>query len=200
MAKIKPLTEKDFHEYIYKVFTSVFTSNDPFNKPIASSLYCRAILYPIAYKLETIELQAVALAAQAVGDNGFYLTVTERPNEVEQDRPYHWYIPVEDLESYYKLSSPFVLENTLYSHEGKWGMIISHEQHAVIGGSDLFLDTLFSHLLVSADQQLTEFLSTWKENYTRFQTDIAWLPELLAHVYGEEKAKVLLMQVGLMQE
>lgn len=200
MPEIKPLTERDFQERVLQVFNSVFISNDPFDKPIAPSIPNRAILYPIAYELETIELQAVALAAQAVGDNGFYLSVIERPSEVEQNRPYHWYIPLEELKKYHALSYPFVLENAIYSPRGKWGMIISHEQHAVVGGDNIFLSTLLSHLLVSADEQLKEFLATWKNNYSRFGSNIDWLSGLLTHVYGVEKAKTLLLQIGLRQE
>jgi len=37
---------------------------------------------------------------------------------------------------------PLTLENALYSREGRWGVLISHEMHALIAGSEGFMNAL----------------------------------------------------------
>jgi len=197
MSQMKQLTERYFQEKLSKVFARVFESNDPFNNPFNPGIHHRAILYPVAYQLEMTELQAIAIAAQAVGDDGFYFSVMERSDELEHVYPWHWYISLNSLEDYYTLSHPFVLENALYSPEGKWGIMISHEQHAVIGGSNLFLDTLIYHFPGSPEEHLEAFLDTWKANHLRVGTNIDWISNLLTHIYGVREAKRLLSQFGL---
>lgn len=195
MIRMRVLTELEYQIEAHHAFRSVFRSADPFDEPIAPSVSHRAILYPVSYDLEPHEFGAIALAAQTVGDNSFYFSVTERPMATEQDRPYHWLIPFEELSGYRSLGYPFVLENAFYSPNGHWGVLISHEQHAVVAGSKQFLDTLFTHLPVSAELQIQEFLSTWKDNHTRLGSKIDWLPRLLRHVYGVEQAELLLQKM-----
>ena len=51
--------------------------------------------------------------------------------------------------------------------------------------------------LPDMENQIQEFLATWKDNRDRLGSKIEWLPGLLAHVYGSEKAKRLLVDAGL---
>jgi len=198
MPKIRPLSEYEYRQEVSHVFNSIFQSDDPFDEPMRPTIHPRAILYPVAYELEPVKLQAVVAAAQVVGDIGFYLSVTERPPVSDQNRPYHWFIPLEDPGLYYSLNGyQFVLENAIYSPKGRWGMIISHEQHAIVGGCDPFLNTLFAHLSVSEAEQVNAFLSNWRDNYNRFGSKIDWLPRLMTHAYGVEEAQRLLMEAGL---
>ncbi len=197
MRRTRPLSEHEYREEAHRAFSAVFRSDDPFDEPFTPSIRHRAILYPVTYELEPSELQAIATAARTVGDDAFYFSVLERPAESEQDRPYHWFIPLEDRNTYHSLGYPFVLENAIYSPKGLWGMMVSQEQHALVGGCDIFLNTLYAHLPVSEDEQVREFLITWKDNRDRLGSKTDWLPRFMTHVYGPEKAQQLLVDAGL---
>jgi hypothetical protein len=201
MRKIKPLSEQEFRKEAQKAFHSVFKSDDPYDEPFIPSVSRRAILYPIGYLLEPIEMEAVVKAARAVGDNAFYFSVFVKNPEAEKDwqyQPFHFFIPMEDLDAYYSLGFPYeALENVIYSPNGLWGMTLSDEQHAVVGGPELFMETLFAHLPSLEDKHIQEFLDLWKYNRDRLGANIGWLPQLLRHVYGPAKARKLMEEAGL---
>lgn len=81
MREARPMSEHEYHTQAQKAFDQVFRSSDPFDQPFNSSIERRAILYPLTYELDPIELQAVAAAARAFGDTALYLSFAERPAE-----------------------------------------------------------------------------------------------------------------------
>ena len=82
-----------------------------------------------------------------------------------------------------------MLENVLYSPSGQWGIMLSHEEHALLGGSTQFMSRLHDKL---PPDSLEEFLSFWKYARDHYQANIEWLPKQLIHVYGYETAQRLL--------
>ena len=67
----------------------------------------------------------------------------------------------------------------------------------MVGGPHAFLETLYAHLPLPPDTQIREFLATWKDYRERWSSKIDWLPRLLTHLYGEERAQRLLTDAGL---
>lgn len=200
MRRMRPLSEKQYRIEAEPTFRKVFARDYPFDAPIASHVHRRSLLHPVTYELDYIQLHAVASAAQVVGDDAFYFSVLERPSEEEQKEYYHWLIPLEDLNSYYRLGKDapvFILENALYSPTGKWGLMLSHESFALAAGSSIFIETLYTYLPNSEDEQVRAFLQGWKADHDRFGLRIDWIPGLLKHLYGAEKARGLLAEAGM---
>jgi hypothetical protein len=186
---MKSLSEEEYLIEAAPFLRQIFGDDDPFGQPFTDAIEVRRILYAITYRLPLPLLKVLANAASEVGDEGFYFSVLERPAMDQQDRPYHWYIPFAELEQYYSLDYPFVLENVLYSPSGQWGIMVSHEEHALLGGSTQFMSRLQDKL---PPDSLEEFLSFWKYARDHYQANIAWLPKQLIHVYGYETAQRLL--------
>lgn len=125
-------------------------------------------------------------------------SVTEPYNKnTKPKRINHFYIPFSEINLYscYK-DSPDDLrcinlsETILFSPSGKWGIITSHEHHALIGGTQEFIDRIVSRI-PEIQNQVYEFLAFWKYHKSS-GIDVSWIPLLLEHIYGKEKAHRIL--------
>ena len=74
--------------------------------------------------------------------------------------------------------------------------MFSHERHGLLGGSRQFVESIV-HALPDLRQQVEDFLAVWKQNQTRFGSNLDWLPRMLEHVYGEGHAQELMVRAGL---
>ena len=183
----RPLTESEYEREAKDLFWTVFQSEDPYGEPLSPAMTHRVILCPYQYELEPNELRALAAAIRAVGDSGFYYSVTERPSDPRvpdlRSGYWHWYVPLEDLEAYHDRVRTPPFENALYSPTGQWGIIFSDEQHAVVGGNRVFIDTLLAGLSTSWEEQAREFVDIcryWRDHY--HTPVLEWLQTLLVPV------------------
>ncbi|MDC0831970.1 hypothetical protein CKA32_001751 [Geitlerinema sp. FC II] len=120
----------------------------------------------------------------------------------KKDKTNHFYIPFSEIDVYSSFEkSPKDLrditfsENILLSPTGKWGIILSHEHHALIGGSEEFIDRIVT-LVPTVKDQVYEFFKHWKY-YGNMGTDISWIPLLIEHIYGKNKSKCILKKSNL---
>lgn len=190
----------------------VFSEEDAFGEPFRPEIAVRRILFPVRYVLRPPLLEGVIAAAKKVGDTGFFVSVVESegspwtgewrklPEETRRV-PYDWYVPVEQAANYYPTVKVYGTNNAIYSPSGKWGILISDEDHAVVGASGDFVATVSNHV-AEMDSQVYEFLGYWKEIHEKRdrpgkRIDLTWLPRQLSHCYGKEKAKTLLEESGL---
>lgn len=179
-------------------FHAVFRSADAFDEPFQPTTEKRAILYPVAYHLDQAEYASLAAASSAVGESEAFFSAIEGYRDGDFDEHDHWRVglhsyPYEQL----RHSGWFpLMESAIYSTTGSWGLLISHEQHAMVGGTAAFMDSLLV-AMPGLEIQVTEFLVTWKDNRDRLGSDVTWLPELLEHVYGPEKAYRLMQAIGM---
>lgn len=112
-----------------------------------------------------------------------------------------WWFSLGDLAPA-KGPSPFgpSLETAIVSPTGRWGILISHESHAVVGGAPAFVETLVERFAGSSDRggesipardQVRVFLREVRDGW---HDPMAWLPSHLTHVYGKERAEALLRE------
>jgi hypothetical protein len=191
IRQVRGLSEAEFRAEAEPALRRVFQADDPFDQPFAPDVERRLILFPVYYELESPLLEALVTPSLEQSDSGFYLSVLERPAEKDQDRPYHWYVSASGLDAYRALGYPFVLENAVYSPEGKWGIMVSHENHALLGGTASFVDNV-RNLVPNLDNQVFDFLAAWEHNKLEFGSSTDWLPTLVKHVYGEEAGETVL--------
>lgn len=191
LCDVRGLSEADFRTEAEPALRLVFHADDPFDEPFAREVERRMILFPVYYELEPPLLDALATAALQQGDSEFFLSVLERPAEKDQDRPYHWCVSTSGLDGYRTLGYPFVLENAVYSPEGKWGIMVSHENHALLGGTASFVDNVRS-LVPNIDDQVFDFLAAWEQNKLQLGSSTDWLPNLVKHVYGTKAGEQIL--------
>ncbi|HEY8644680.1 MAG TPA: hypothetical protein VIL77_02240 [Gaiellaceae bacterium] len=115
-----------------------------------------------------------------------------------------WWLSVDDLAPA-KEASTFgpTGETAFISPSAQWGILVSHEDHAVVGGPAAFVETLAERFppftegdgsqSVPARDQVTMFL---REVSDRWQDPMSWLPQHLAHIYGNNRAGALLREFG----
>jgi hypothetical protein len=195
------LSEAEFEIKAAPALRKVFVHEDPYDRPFASSVEARALLYPVSLTLGSTEvplLEAIVLAATKLGDLGFYLSIIERPTPQAQNELYHWHFSFTDMDAYLSLDYPSILEHTLYSPSGRWGLMISHEDHALLGGTWTFFKTMKKIIPGFDDiRQVHGFLAYWEYWWKRCEADISWIPGLLTHVYDAKTARQLLTEADL---
>lgn len=177
----------------------VFRSADPFDEPFQDDIAQRLIFYPTWYELEDADYAALAESAASLGETSAFISLIEGYKGEHFEQWDHWLIDLHPRPYHYlgQLGWLTLMENAIYSVNGSWGILISHEQHAVIGGANLFMET-FKRQAAGAEDQVQEFLSTWRNNRDQWrECKLDWLPGLLSHIYGPHHAKQLLAAAGL---
>jgi len=196
---VKRLKNKNQLKVAQTAFHRVFRSSDPFNEPFQPVVENRLILYPVEYQLDRNHFVALELAANVTGESEAYLSLIEGATWGATKERDHWQIqlgsyPYEELRhnnGWFPL-----MENAIYSTTGLWGIVISHEWHAVLGGSKRFIEAYKANL-PGAENEVFDFLTLWKDNKERLGSNTDWLPKLLAHVYGQDEAHNLLVKAGM---
>jgi hypothetical protein len=198
--KSKPISEKAYRKILKPILDQVFWNHPLFGALPVSSFDKQAILFPVNFHLKENELNAVLTAMQTIGDQAFYISLIERYDE-EQGYINDWYIPQNDYETYFNLEGYFkVLENVIYSKSGQWGIKLAMDQHAIVGGSNLFIDTLFNHLSKTLDEQTHDYLVDCKYYHEVYGHNISWLFNFLTTIYGQDLAKSFLHEAEVMDE
>ena len=136
---MRVLTEAEFRAEAEPILRQVFSTDDPFGQPFTPNIPARRIIHEYFYQIESPLLEAIIAAASSIGDSGFYFSTLWRPKEEVTQESYHWYIPFEEISSYVTgegegVGTALILENVLYSPQGKWGAMMSHEHHGLLGG------------------------------------------------------------------
>lgn len=135
---------------IKELWSLVFASNDPFCDPFLQGISSRLLLYPTyGYYLEETQYQAFAQSVQAIGEDAFFVSEVEYAGDFFE-KGQHWRCACPTYDEYRNL--PLVLENAVFSTKGSFGMLLSHEDHAIVGGT-------------------TEFIESMRRNYPHWQED-----------------------------
>lgn len=177
---MKEVARKDL-ETIRQAFYSIFKDKDPFGEMFQQSVKERIILCPIeGYFLDNPQFNSLM---EAVDDEKIIISQIEgEPDCFLQEGHRECFLPL-TYEEYTKL--PIYVENAIYSPHGAWGILISHEEHAVLGGTEEFLNR-FKNLYPDWIHGLTHFNEKWEYNRTRYNSNTDWLPKFLAHITNNQ--------------
>jgi hypothetical protein len=122
---------------VRRAFDRVFASTDPFDYPFRPAVEASLVFYPTeGYHLSQVQYAAVVAAAHATGEPAFFVSVVEYSGDWVE-RGQHWLCDALGYEAYRSIE--LTLENALYSASGGWGLVLSQEQHALVGGSREFV-------------------------------------------------------------
>ena len=187
------LAEERYSEEAEPLLRQFFVSDDPYDTPFANEVDDKHILYEYWYEMESPLLDAITHVARVYKDEGFYVTILDRPSGKEQKQPYHWYIRFDDIDKYPNIVGPF--QNVIYSASGLWAIMCSDEHHGLLGGRQDFINNIIA-LLPDITDQVDSFLDFWAKNKLVLNSDVRWLPSLLQNTYGTKKAQELLLKHG----
>jgi len=138
MSTVRVFTDGDA---IRRAWDAVFKSKDPFSYPFAPGVEASMVFYPTyGYCLEPPQYDAVVAAARAMGDEAFLLSIVECQEDWVArgiERGEHRLCGFPSHQEYQSIGLP--LESSMYSPKGKWGVLFSHEDHALVGGSGQFI-------------------------------------------------------------
>jgi hypothetical protein len=149
---------------------NIFSSNDPFSMPFASNIKEHFILYPTnGYYLTFEQFNAMTKAYAALQETGFLLSIVEYEETVFQ-RDSNWWCTYPTYEEYVSIVVP--LENSLFSINSLWGILVSHEDHAVIGGNNEFAST-FKYYYPNWASDTAKLRDAWSNNPNR-----DWIDEI----------------------
>jgi len=157
-----------------KLYYKVFRSTDPFVDAGQPILPIKAVIYPTyGYHLKEQQFEALKGANKAIGSIEFFISQIEHypanPFVVGE----HWKCIDPSFEEYNETS--IALENAIYSADGSWGFLISHEDHALIV-SDLEFWEAFKKLYSDLREDYYLFLNYWKQ----VNEGKSWLDHFLA--------------------
>ena len=162
-------------------FARVFAGTDPSRDVFTSSIPSRRLLYPLAYLLDEAEFLAVSLASKALGEESMLLSVVEEFDGNDGEKARHWELG-HSFADYCHLPEVGVLENAIYSPQGSWGLMISSEQHALLGGNAEFVETVIRQHTKWRESE-AQFRVDWEWKAENYAVDISWTNELLASLH-----------------
>ncbi|MGN7457403.1 hypothetical protein ACTHPH_21545 [Paenibacillus pasadenensis] len=166
-----------------KVFQKVFKNKNPFESVFANEVEQKIILFPTdGYYLNEKQYNALMSAILSINENIFIISEIEgdcfsKPSNEQGYQQGHWVIDANtSYNDYCNLTLP--LENAIYSSNGKWGVIISHEEHALLGGEGLFVST-FKLKFPDWSSSKSQFLEQWETNQRQYNSKTDWIPSFL---------------------
>lgn len=175
---------KQFKDAFYKIFNS----NDPFGQMFNDSIEKRMILCPLdGFCLTKEQFEALVGAINTVGDTKINVSEVESETDCfavqgnnDKYQCQHWRLDKGILyNEYFRL--PIIVENAIFSPNGKWGILISHEEHAVIGGTDEFINA-FKELYPLWEEGQKNFEMQWNYNKNEYRSDVDWISKFINHV------------------
>lgn len=179
---IKALSNASF-DRLRESYMRIFTSNNPFENCFSKNIKEINLLFPVdGYKLTKEQYDALLFVIREIyRDEEVFVSEIEaesiedifRPNN--DDFKYvlkHWTI---DLSTSYDeyAAMDINVENAIYSSKNNWGIIISHEEHAVIGGDTKFLK-VFKTKFAEIDNSFESFQRYWEFNRKYYNSDMEW--------------------------
>lgn len=177
---------------IEETFNKVFKNTDAFGKMFQENINSKILLYPTeGFYLTRKQFNALINTSKILGEESFYLAIVEggfEENSMNESMIYNFSPREISLDTSYEnyLENRIVLENALFSKNGTWGVIISHEDHAVLGGSNEFIET-FKTFYPNYDENLTKFIQKYESNNKKYDTDLSWISDFLQYVSSTKK-------------
>ena len=175
-------------EFIRNYFKKIFKSNNPFSQMFQQDVTDRLLIYPVdGTYLDELQFTALIETIKAIGESGFYISEVEAEpdpfillKDNEMYHPAHWVcdFPI-SFDEYRDLT--IVLDNALFSRNGKWGMLISNEGHAVLGGTVEFINH-YRQLYPSWVNCFTKFEEMCEYNRNKYNSNLYWYDDFVKHL------------------
>lgn len=169
----------DENPELESAFNKVFKDKDPFRDIFTEVIKEKVLLFPTeGYFLKQEQYNAILSVISSIGEKEFFISeiegdcfATSHKDDVYKNG--HWVVDLNASYSDYIGLSIF-LESALYSKKGNWGVIISHEEHAVLGGDNIFINK-FKKYFPDWSRGYQNFLEQWQINHKQYNSNIDWI-------------------------
>ncbi len=190
IAEIAEIEYVKLKEAYVKVFSGTDPNTDCFNMNIEKV----SLLLPVENFILTKD-QYIALmrTLSVIGDNEeLFISEIEGQSIDDVFTPFAQLTPfahfqrcktrhfVTDLNTSYEEyeQTQMIFENAIYSSKGNWGIIISQEDYALIGGDGEFIET-YRSLFPEIDQSLELFYEYWEYEKRVHNRNLDWYDEFI---------------------
>ena len=161
-------------------FHKVFSSTNPFEPAGRVDIPVRAVLFPTdSYHLDHTQFEALTSAAQTAR---FFISEMESIDPFDPHAPWkrkHWECTNLTFEEYSSLV--IGVDNALYSENGSWGILLSHELHALLVCDEPFWQ-VFKDQYPNLEQNFEEFIEYWRGIREDVGTETQWLTPFVSHL------------------
>jgi len=190
----KRLSPQQFEKVAELALKQIFKALDPENEPFQDKVEEKLILDLVGFWLNEEQFRSLCVAAQAVGDQVLMYSVVRGYLGGPELMPYYtWELQLWDYSAYCDADDEpppkekdigIPLDRVLYSPSGKWGILLP-DLFALVGGSAPFVRR-FKEEYARWRQDLDRFIEARTEAAKKRNADMAWVPSLLHHMYGDD--------------
>ncbi len=164
-------------------FEELFSSTNPFEPAGRTDLPVRVVLFPTdSYHLQSDQFEALIRAARNCNELSLFVSELESANPFDLTSRWkreHWEATNPTFEEYSSL--PLGIENALYSENGTWGVLLSHELHGLLVCTEQFWQ-VFRDRYSKYHNDFQEFINYWERIRDEAQTDTNWLDLFVTHL------------------
>ncbi|WP_427340833.1 hypothetical protein [Caloranaerobacter sp. DY30410] len=172
---MKKIVKKSEIAKLEQVFNGIFQSKDPFGEMFQEKMENRMILCPTeGYYLTKKQFSALIDTLESMENQEIVITVTETEEK-------KFWVCNNRLNYSEYLQLPLYLENAIYSSKGEWGILVSHEEHAVVGGIIQFMSK-FKNMYSEWEEDIKNFKEMWKYNHNKYKADLEWMNRFKKHM------------------
>jgi hypothetical protein len=197
--QVLPLSEFQFQDEAKSIWEAVYTSECNITNAFRPELDMRMIIWNLGFSITSPSFGAIMTSItnhlREKGDEGFFVSVVDRPSASEQKRPYHWYVPIIAITEFDEYLEP--LEYQYYSTRSDWGLWTTSDEFAVFA-CNRNSNPIFSDIFTMFQKNADLFIEDWLWRRQNLGANLNWIPTLLAHIYGNETAKILAEKYRLM--
>ncbi|TRY24899.1 hypothetical protein FOI68_15355 [Brevibacillus sp. LEMMJ03] len=181
-----PVTDVSKWQELKASYERIFLGTSPSEPMYQCHIAEKLIVFPIeGMHLTEEQYHALVQAAAFTDDTEFYVSEIEMPDGFDRrydpERATHWKSSAACPYQAYR-DTTIVLENAIYSRSGRWGVILSAEDHAVVGGSSEFM-AAFRRFYPRWPLDMDAFASCWSEYARSRNTDVTWLSAYIDYIY-----------------
>lgn len=170
---ILPLLENE-KRIAEETLRKVFQNCDPFSPMISDSVPIRVVLFPTdSYHLASKQFAALIKALDFEPKKAFYVSEIEQANPFSTGK--HWLCDTPTFDEYTHL--PTGVENAIYSVNGAWAILLSHELHGLLACNHTFWNK-FKENYPNVNEDQVEFIRYWKE-VEDDGTSVDWMPDFV---------------------
>jgi hypothetical protein len=188
---VNRLSSPELIDSLEEASLRVFKNLDAYEVAFTPEIECRFVLFPVDhYRLTKDQFVALGRAAvEAVHDNSAYLFDVEQWTKFGWDRKRreYWLLSLDDYEAYENPpddANIVIIQNAIVSTSGRWGMVISDENHAIVGGSKEFVSRFLDALQVNKNEMRNLWLRHWHRNQKELGYETSWLSRQVDELTG----------------
>lgn len=157
------------------IFDKIFKSNSPFEYMYTDYIEETMIVFRTnGYFLTKTQFEALKELIKLYNEKEYYISIIEY-EDIEQRE---YYILDENTSYQEYINMPIYLENAIYSKNQNWAVMVSHEEHAVIGASKKFIDE-FKKRYINYKNEIEEFKLYWNKCKETNDINIEWIKNFI---------------------